>query len=312
MKWPLFTEWRKQRQLTAELADDAGEIGVVQGGRSYRMSFNDLRAFFGVLPTVLVDVVRYSTMALTDLQQRTTRANIRAMQDLRVGRTLTANGVVGAADYGTVVSLAGFRLDPSVNQVGGVLGVQGAGSVVTNGFGTVVLRSQESAILSCLAANDLRVLSVLRKDASIFTASDTPPSSPLVNDEWLETSTGSSFVYFDGYWIERIGRSEFPNSSIRVVTVTTGTIVNSDVNNYVRFTAAGAKTCNVPLTGVDFTPPSGSVVTIRNASSSGSLTLSPFPLSGGPTLNAAAGELIIPPATTAQIMYQGANVWDVL
>jgi hypothetical protein len=35
-----------------------------------------------------------------------------------------------------------------------------------------------------------------------ITSSDTAPSSPSVGDQWFNSSTGKTYVYYDGYWIE--------------------------------------------------------------------------------------------------------------
>jgi len=35
-----------------------------------------------------------------------------------------------------------------------------------------------------------------------ITSSDTAPSSPSVGDQWFNSSTGKTYVYYDGYWVE--------------------------------------------------------------------------------------------------------------
>jgi hypothetical protein len=45
----------------------------------------------------------------------------------------------------------------------------------------------------------------LWKNATIsagVTVSDTAPSSPAVGDQWFNSSTGKSYVYYDSFWIE--------------------------------------------------------------------------------------------------------------
>lgn len=228
------------------------------------------------------------------------------------GRTLFGNGTIQTGDYGKIVNLAGYTLNPGFNLVGGVLGVQGPGSVGSSNFGVTRLRVRECAVIHCLAAGDVRIVAVNRQDASIFTASETPPANAIDNDEWLETGTGSSFVFYDGFWVERIGRAEFPNVTVRAVTALISSALTIDVNGYVRFTGVGAKTFNVSATTGTFVPQVGCIITLRNAAISGNVTIASFPLTGGPVLNSTIGGLVIPPGTTAQIMYQGDNVWDVL
>ncbi len=152
---------------------------------------------------------------------------------------------------------------------------------------------------------------------SRHTASETPPLNPAPNDSWFDTTTGSSFIFYDGFWVECIGRAEYPNTTMRASATSVVTAINEDINGYVRLTASGAKIFNVPSVDANFNAPVGCIITVRNASNTtggGNITLTPLaslalPL---PTLNAAVGELVIPPQTTAQIIYAGNNVWDVL
>jgi hypothetical protein len=44
-----------------------------------------------------------------------------------------------------------------------------------------------------------------------YTVSDTPPSNPSEGDSWFDSSTGRTFVYYDGYWVESGTSSSFPN-----------------------------------------------------------------------------------------------------
>jgi hypothetical protein len=41
--------------------------------------------------------------------------------------------------------------------------------------------------------------------AGSYIASDTPPESPENNTAWFDTTTGATFMYYDGFWIETTG-----------------------------------------------------------------------------------------------------------
>lgn len=77
------------------------------------------------------------------------------------GRTLNANGEIQANDYGKVISLNGYRLAPGSGDnelIGGVLAVQGPGTVGSSSTADIVLLAGESAMVHCLAIGNTRVL----------------------------------------------------------------------------------------------------------------------------------------------------------
>jgi hypothetical protein len=126
---------------------------------------------------------------------------------LTVGRTLSGNSTVEIGDYGKYLQLAGFTLGTGASQVNGQLLAQGPGMVTTNNHGTFRLLTDESATLMCLAANDLRVISISRKNSRKFFSQDTTPTllESAPNDEWFNTVTLSLFVRYGNSWIEVSG-----------------------------------------------------------------------------------------------------------
>jgi hypothetical protein len=147
-----------------------------------------------------------------------------------------------------------------------------------------------------------------------FTAAATAPSSPAPasNDEWFETTTGSRFLFFDGYWVEQIARAEFPNATVTHVNTLSETLTAAHTNGYLRYESSGTKILNVPASSIQAFQV-GSVATIRNASLAGSVTMTPSTTVGNVvTINCITNGLIIPPNTSTQIMYVGSNTWDVL
>ncbi len=70
--------------------------------------------------------------------------------------------------------------------------------------------------------------------AGSYIASDTPPANPENNTAWFDTTTGATFMYYDGFWIETTGAlgptgpagADGTDGSSGVVSVT-GNIINT-------------------------------------------------------------------------------------
>lgn len=147
-----------------------------------------------------------------------------------------------------------------------------------------------------------------------FTATGSAPTtpSPANNDEWFETTTGSRFLFFDGYWVEQIARAEFPNSSVVHVNTLSETLTLAHMNGYIRFESAGTKVLNIPPSSAQAFQ-LGSVVTVRNASTAGGISIVPAATIGNTvTISSTPSGLAVPPSTSTQLMYIGSNTWDVL
>jgi hypothetical protein len=91
----------------------------------------------------------------------------------------------------------------------------------------------------------------------------------------------------------------------------THTFVTANLSKYLCFTYVGDKTANLPIAGSGLSPVVGNVLTVRNDSNAGDLTLTPFG-DVPPVVKAFAGALVLPPNTTAQLLYRGDNVWHLL
>lgn len=212
--------------------------------------------------------VRYdATQAKTADQKQQARVNMFSMQDLRPGRTLSDNAAVLSTDFGTFVSLAGYTLSPGAVRAGGILGVQGPGTVTPESYDAVVLVAEESALVFCLASGDTRVTAVSRIAAPKITAAATAPSNPSAGDKWTDTTTLQTFVYYDGYWVEEIGIPTVPVLPARTISTATGAFVTNDLNGYIRCVYDAAdnvtKILTVPAPGGSFTPVEGGLYTFR-------------------------------------------------
>jgi len=97
--------------------------------------------------------------------------------------------------------------------------------------------------------------------------------------------------------------------AITTITGTTHTLVTEDAEKYLRFTSNSAKTLVIPAAGDDFVIPANTLFTIRNA---GSLDLTIMATAPEVLLKKRDGADVLVPFTTAQILYIGANEWDIL
>lgn len=101
--------------------------------------------------------------------------------------------------------------------------------------------------------------------------------------------------------------------SVTIVNVPTATytLSNSDIDTITRMTYTGGEDKNVTIPNYweGYTPLEGTLLTIRNASPSTNLTIL---VEGLITFNKPTGSEILPPQTTAQLLYVGDNTYDML
>jgi hypothetical protein len=145
----------------------------------------------------------------------------------------------------------------------------------------------------------------------------TPPTDTTLL--WVDPSDGS-VSYYDTeneVWVVGSGAGtdgedgqdgQDLTTTAEVVTIPAAEhlITTVNVDKYLRFTSASAKTVKIPVLSI----PVGSLLTVRNVGS-GDLTLQSEPPLAI-TLNAFSGGLVLATNTSAQLIYVGANEWDLL
>ena len=91
----------------------------------------------------------------------------------------------------------------------------------------------------------------LASTSSLFTASDTAPSSPSAGDIWFESSTGKTYIRYDSYWIE-IGAADTYRAIIADTDGDTSVQVEySSDEDVVRFITAGTERANISASGMN-------------------------------------------------------------
>lgn len=113
---------------------------------------------------------------------------------------------------------------------------------------------------------------------STLTFSETPPADVPDGHLWMKSSTGAIYVRVDSTWAALITGATTAlqgGESIALVTGATSTAVTAWANKRIRFTAVGAKTVTIPVESGTLELQIGDRIRIRNASSSGNITLVP-------------------------------------
>ena len=75
----------------------------------------------------------------------------------------------------------------------------------------------------------------------VFLASETPPSSPSTGDIWFNTVTGSTYVYYDSFWVGASGGTAYETWSY--VNSNTSALANQ---NFFADTSNGSFTIILP------------------------------------------------------------------
>lgn len=146
------------------------------------------------------------------------------------------------------------------------------------------------------------------------TVSDVPPTSPAEKlKPWFDTTSATFAVWVEDAqaWVMvgggangRDGQDLTQELTVKPVAATTYTILLTDANCYLRFNGSGAKTVSIPSLALAV----GSLLSLRNVTA-GDLTIAPvFPV----TVNAVGGLLTVTTNTTAQLVYTGGDIWDLL
>lgn len=73
-----------------------------------------------------------------------------------------------------------------------------------------------------------------------ITVSDTAPSSPAQGDMWYESDTGSTYVYYDSYWVEIGGAAAIANGSITNDKLADGVLTESKLASQTLVQVTGA------------------------------------------------------------------------
>jgi hypothetical protein len=89
----------------------------------------------------------------------------------------------------------------------------------------------------------------LTSTSSLFTASDTAPSSPTAGDIWFESSTGKTYIRYDSYWIEIGAASSYTDLIFDADGDTSVQVEASADEDVIRFTTAGTERANVSASG---------------------------------------------------------------
>jgi hypothetical protein len=89
----------------------------------------------------------------------------------------------------------------------------------------------------------------LTSTSSLFTASDTAPSSPTAGDIWFESSTGKTYIRYDSYWIEIGAASSYTDLIFDADGDTSVQVEASADEDVIRFTTAGTERANISASG---------------------------------------------------------------
>jgi len=89
----------------------------------------------------------------------------------------------------------------------------------------------------------------LASTSSLFTASDTAPSSPTAGDIWFESSTGKTYIRYDSYWIEIGAASSYTDLIFDADGDTSVQVEASSDEDVIRFTTAGTERANISASG---------------------------------------------------------------
>ena len=91
----------------------------------------------------------------------------------------------------------------------------------------------------------------LSSTSSLFTASDTAPSSPTAGDIWFESSTGKTYIRYDSYWIEIGSASSYTDLIFDADGDTSVQVEYSSDEDVVRFITAGTERANISASGMN-------------------------------------------------------------
>lgn len=164
------------------------------------------------------------------------------------------------------------------------------------------------------------VVSPLDGGATSVAVGDTPPENPIPGRQWFRTVDGVLYTFFNGYWVsgnsapipsldavwDALDTKLPKDTPVLTVTSQNSTTLSTHANAYLRFMYAGAKTYEVPVAdGMAI----GSLVTLRNASPSGSIVIS---ATLGVTILGELPSFTIPLNGSAQLFKAGTNLFDLL
>jgi len=165
--------------------------------------------------------------------------------------------------------------------------------------------------------------SVISSPGGGVVISQAVPPVPFEGMKWFRTIDGATYTFYQGFWVSGAS-APVPaledvwaalDTKLSTVTepitlgsgVTAQNMLSSHANAYVRFTAAGAKTYTVILADNMLI---GSTVTLRNASPSGDITITPE--SVDVTVTGEVPSFVIPPKGTGQLIKVAAATWDLV
>lgn len=81
------------------------------------------------------------------------------------------------------------------------------------------------------------------------TASDTPPASPIPSDEWFNSLTGRTYIWYDNYWVEQNTNSVVGASGLNGVASASAPLVYNSTNNNISVSSNPAFTGRIRMTG---------------------------------------------------------------
>ena len=81
------------------------------------------------------------------------------------------------------------------------------------------------------------------------TASDTPPASPIPSDEWFNSLTGRTYIWYDNYWIEQNTNSVVGASGLNGVASASAPLVYNSTNNNISVQNDPKFTGRIRMTG---------------------------------------------------------------
>lgn len=120
-------------------------------------------------------------------------------------------------------------------------GLQVAGEGVFGGNVSVA-----APTLNTHAATKFYVDSLLGGGGGSITVSDTPPTSPSEGDLWYDSTDGSTYVYYDSFWVETTSAYVGPSGSTRVAEVSSDIQLYADYRYFVDTSAT--RTLTLPAT----------------------------------------------------------------